>query len=174
MLLHRTKAPLQEPVKFHSVSEIHPQNFSGRHIKGVHSGHFTLHSKPNYFNSSSIIDKLIYSRNKRFPVLYSSSVWAVLQAFLNPSPLIQPSFHSLTLFFFPVSSQFYLIFFSSACLEKNLFKALFYLMLSAQWLTRNFSLYYLHSYTQVSPSFATLGGQSALLILCCDAAKGEM
>lgn len=174
MLLHRTKAPLQEPVKFHSVSEIHPQNFSGRHIKGVHSGHFTLHSKPNYFNSSSIIDKLIYSRNKRFPVLYSSSVWAVLQAFLNPSPLIQPSFHSLTLFFSLLQVNFIWFFFPLLALKKNLFKALFYLILSAQWLTRNFSFYDLHSYTQVSPSFATLGGQSALLIPCSDAAKGEM
>lgn len=99
VLLHRSKAPLCQPVKFQVSLRSIPKTSVGDTFKDVHSRHFTLHSKPNYFHSSSIKDKLIYSRSRHFPALYSSSVEAVLQAFVNPSPLIQPSFYCLTPFF---------------------------------------------------------------------------
>lgn len=43
---------------------------------------------------------------------------------------------------------------------------------AVEWLTRNFSFYNVQPYTQVTPWLATLGGQSALLIMCCQVTKG--
>lgn len=64
-----------------------------------------------------------------------------------------PAFLLFSPSFFPCFKSILFDFFALLAMKNNLFKALFCLMLSAQWLTRNFSFYYLHSYTQVAPSF---------------------
>lgn len=61
------KSLRHKPMKFHLLSELHPQKFSGRYRKDVHSENFTLHSKINYLQLSILIYKLVFPETGIFP-----------------------------------------------------------------------------------------------------------